>query len=204
MSPCSVIRVCCLGTLPLSSNSSKPKSFPSRAISPPTNVRLIPSVPVMDESKTPQKKPGSTGGQGQHLRAQAQPSAAFVPSRPSKPKRGLNVQPPASAPAVDEMWETLPLSGRDSVQYIKEHGSVTHMLFQGQQFEVLNVKGDGNCFYRMISVGLAFNNVFVSSKRVKQDIFAHMQDLWEAKVEWFSELFNHFVPKPSAKTSKGT
>ncbi len=60
-------------------------------------------------------------------------------------------------------------------------GIVTHLLFQNQNFEVLDVRADGNCFYSMISVGLAFHNIFLSMKNVKRNIFTHMRGLWEAE-----------------------
>ncbi len=83
----------------------------------------------------------------------------------------------------DDLFENLPLSAVATVDWITEQCIVTHVMFQKQKFEVLDVKADGNCFYSMISV-----------ETVKRNIFSHMQDLWEAKSRWFKTLYSQFAP----------
>ncbi len=116
------------------------------------------------------------------------PSHEPVTPRSPKPDSDPNVPPQRASPV-----DSLSLTATNHVDWLKEHGVVTHMLFQQQQFEVIDVKANGNCFYSMISVGLAFHNVFQSMKTVKQNIFVHMQELWEAEVGWFKILFDQFV-----------
>ena len=67
------------------------------------------------------------------------------------------MQPPGNVPNADNLFQSLPLSAADIAEWIKEHGGVTHKLFQQQQFEVIDVKANVNGFSSMISVGLAFH-----------------------------------------------
>ena len=117
-----------------------------------------------------------------------------VPVAPSSPKGKSGPQAPTSASNEDEPFQSLSGNAAANVEWTTEHGFVTHLRFQEQKFEVLDVKADGNCFYSMISVGLAFNEKFLSMQAVKRDILTHMQELWEAKSKWFKELYSQFAP----------
>ncbi len=116
---------------------------------------------------------------GQQISLTGEQSGKPVARRSPKLKSGQNVEAPRDASNEDDLFENLPLSAVATVEWITEQGIITHLLFQNQNFEVLDVRADGNCFYSMISVGLAFHNIFLSMKNVKRNIFTHMHDLWE-------------------------
>ena len=67
----------------------------------------------------------------------------------------------------------------------------SHIEVEGETFEIVDNKSQGNCLYQTIRVGFAFHNIFLTFETIKANILKHMRDLERHKETWFMKAFEH-------------